>query len=325
MTDALLQSYLPLFAWTGLGLIFSGSLPASLPRLLGRSLYWVGVPLEILALARQTNFAAEVGLAPLLIIATLLSGFTIAWLVLQAMQSRLEFQSVAAGLTAENCSAVQPFCPAERGSFLIASVLGNTSFVGLAIAPAFVGADYWGWLVSYCVTQNVIGTYGTGVFLASYYGRQADHPQVKELIKDVLTVPSLWAFLLGYSTQSIPLPAIMESGLHGSIAFVIPAALLLMGTRLRQLQGWKSLKIAIVPMLLKTIALPGLLGLVTHFLALPQPAQLALVLMAGMPSAFAGLILAEEYEIDRSLIASSIVLTTGSCFLLIPLWLWLFG
>ena len=47
--------------------------------------------------------------------------------------------------------------------------------------------------------------------------------------------------------------------------------------------------------------------------------------MAGMPTAFAGLILAEEYELDRELIASSIVLTTGTLLLTIPLWLVLFG
>ncbi|WP_088893396.1 AEC family transporter [Leptolyngbya ohadii] len=333
MTDALLQSYLPLFVWTGLGLIFSGALPASLPRLLGRSLYWVGVPVEILALARQTDFSAEVSLAPPLTVGTLLCGFTIAWMVLQGLQSGLQsrfLQGVFLPLTGGDRTSedshplTQALAPAQRGSFLVSSVLGNTGFIGLAIAPHFVSADAWGWLVSYSVTQNVVGTYGMGVFIASYYGRQAAHPQIGRLLKDVLTVPSLWAFVLGYSTQAVPLPEMVEFGLHRSITLVIPAALLLMGIRLRQLHGWKSLQIAVVPMLLKTIALPLLVGLITHMWGLPQDAQLSLVLMAGMPSAFAGLILAEEYEIDRSLVASSIVLTTVICLLLIPLWLWLF-
>lgn len=49
--------------------------------------------------------------------------------------------------------------------------------------------------------------------------------------------------------------------------------------------------------------------------------RLALVLMSGMPTAFAGLILAEEYELDRELIASSIVITS----VMIPFWLFWFG
>jgi len=44
-----------------------------------------------------------------------------------------------------------------------------------------------------------------------------------------------------------------------------------------------------------------------------------------MPTAFAGLILAEEYDLDRELIASSIVLTTAMLLVAIPLWLLIFG
>ena len=44
-----------------------------------------------------------------------------------------------------------------------------------------------------------------------------------------------------------------------------------------------------------------------------------------MPTAFAGLILAEEYDLDRELIAGSIVLTTAMLLLAIPLWLLIFG
>jgi predicted permease len=50
-----------------------------------------------------------------------------------------------------------------------------------------------------------------------------------------------------------------------------------------------------------------------------------MVLMSGMPTAFAGLILAEEYELDRELIASSILLTTFVLLMVIPVWLLIFG
>ena len=58
---------------------------------------------------------------------------------------------------------------------------------------------------------------------------------------------------------------------------------------------------------------------------LPAEARLALVLMSGMPTAFAGLILAEEYDLDRELTASSVALSTGALLITIPLWLTLFG
>jgi hypothetical protein len=42
--------------------------------------------------------------------------------------------------------------------------------------------------------------------------------------------------------------------------------------------------------------------------------------MSGMPTAFAGLILAEEYDLDREIIASSILLSSVTLLLMIPLW-----
>jgi hypothetical protein len=141
----------------------------------------------------------------------------------------------------------------------------------------------------------------------------------------VLTVPSLWAFGLGALTRSIQLPAAIESGLHQSIWVIIPCALLLMGMRLSQLQGWKSLRSALLPTLLKVGLIPCLVGLAATALRLTNDVRLALVLMSGMPTAFAGLILAEEYELDRELIASSIVLSTVLLLVTIPLWRSIFG
>ncbi|MBD3883054.1 AEC family transporter [Phormidium tenue FACHB-886] len=339
MADSLVQAYFPLFLWTGLGFLLLRFLPESLPRLLGRGLYWVGVPLEILALARQTHFSAQVGLAPAVVIAALVVGLLLAWLGLQAVRYASSEPSAAEpasppdavenaietalGLTAETADLWES--RARRGSFILAAIIGNTGFVGLAIAPTFVDQAYASWLVFYSVAHNVVGTYGVGVFLASFYGRSLQKHHWWKQVRDVLTVPSLWAFVVGSTTQPIALPALAESGLQASVGVVIPAALLLMGMRISQLHGWKSLRLAIIPAVLKVVVLPGLVGLLVTALGVMDAARLALVLMAGMPSAFAGLILAEEYELDRELIASSIVLSTGLLLVMIPIWLAVFG
>lgn len=344
MTDTLFQAYVPLLFWTGLGLLLFRFLPDSLPRFLGRSLYWVGIPLEILALARQTNFAEQIGLVPLATIATLLSGLILAWTSLQVVRitSNTPGDSDKTDALMQEAIADSPHpiatppiteqpaanvwqARSRRGSFILSSMFGNTGFVGLAIAPAFISQDYLGWIVFYSITHNVVGTYGIGVLLASYFGRSVHQISWRTLVRDILTVPSLWAFTVGYLTRAVELPSILESGLHSSIWVVIPIALLLMGMRLSQLQGWNSLRLALVPTVLKVVIVPSLVGLITTLAGLPAEPRLALVLMSGMPTAFAGLILAEEYELDRDLIASSIVLTTIMLFITIPVWLFLFG
>lgn len=327
MTDTLVQAYAPLLFWTGLGIFICRFLPESFPRLLGRSLYWVGIPLEIFALARQTEFSQQASLAPIITVATLLGGLGLAWLTLQGMKQAEQARRVEVEKGKETVLAIAPHWQQRprQGSFLIGSVLGNTGFVGLAIAPVFVSSQFQSWLVLYSVTQNIVGTYGIGVFLASYFGRPDQDNRWWTQLRDVLTVPSLWAFAISTVTRSIEIPPLIEMGLHRSIWLVIPAALLLMGMRLSQIRGWQSLRLAIAPAVVKAIVMPLLVGILTPFAGIGADARLALVLMAGMPTAFAGLILAEEYELDRELIASSIVLTTGTLLLTIPLWLVLFG
>ncbi|MCY7321717.1 MAG: AEC family transporter, partial [Phormidesmis sp. CAN_BIN36] len=69
----------------------------------------------------------------------------------------------------------------------------------------------------------------------------------------------------------------------------------------------------------------GLVALGTTLLGLSGDPRLSLVLMAGMPSAFASLILAEEYNLDRDLASSSIALSTIGLLLVIPVWLFFLG
>jgi malate permease and related proteins len=329
MADTLFQAYMPLLIWTGLGLFLFRFVPDTFPRFLGRSLYWVGVPIQIFTLARQTNFSGSVGLAPFFTVMALLGGLALAWGCLQILRRRAA-QASNASQTDANAAANASLSDtwsstARRGSFVLSSMIGNTGFIGLAIAPPFVDPNYFGWIVFYSITQNVIGTYGIGVFLASYYGRshQGNHWLVQ--LRDVLTVPSLWAFILGYATHTLELPASIDVGLRASLWLIIPSALLLMGMRIRQLHGWKSLKLGLMSAILKVLIMPTFVGIAALALHLPAEPRLALVLMSGMPSAFAGLILAEEYNLDRELIASSIVVSTVLLLVAIPMWVLLFG
>lgn len=324
MTETLFHAYTPLILWTGVGLLLFRLLPETLPHLLGRGLYWVGIPLELLALARKTNFSQPAGVAPFVTLAALGLGFGVAYLCLLGLKWYSSLQSKSSQLKKSELFSSQQNA-SDRGSFILAAVLGNTGFVGLSIAPALIGNDYLNWIVFYSITHNIVGAYGFGVLIASFYGRsnQSHHWWIH--LRDVLTVPVLWAFVIGYVTQSVHLPAIVESGLEGSINIVIACAFLLIGMRLCQIQGWKSLKQALIPATLRVLVIPGLVGVTTTLLfGLSGDRRLAMVLMSGVPTAFAGLIFAEEYNLDRKLIASSIFLSTVLYLLVLPLWLAVF-
>lgn len=327
MAETLFHAYTPLVLWISLGLLIFRFLPQWFPRLLGRGLYWVGIPLELLALARKGNQGELTGvnipvLAVIITVGTVLLGLLVALVVLWGCQ---QFLYVKSKPDLDESLKRDRLGSNSQGSFLIAAALGNTGFVGLAIAPFLIDSDALNWAVIFSITHNVIGPFGLGVLVASYYSHSTQQNRWWMQLRDVLTVPPLWAFIIGTLTQKVQLPLLIESGLQASINIVIASAFLLIGIRLAQLQKWDSFRLALIPAVLRVVIIPLLVGgLTTLLLGLSGDRRLAMVLMSGMPSAFCGLILAEEYNLDRDLIATSIMVSTLLLLLVLPLWIVIF-
>ncbi len=321
MIDTLVHAYTPLIVWVSLGLILLRFLPEETPYWMGRALYWFGVPWQIFDLSRHSQLSGEIGLAPAITVATLSFGLLMAWLALQLLQW-------VTGQYKEKNQDLPIFFPQydrnQYGPFIIAAMLGNTGFVGLGILPSILEPSAFSWAVFFSLTQNIIGTYFIGVLIASYFGERKGETSGWTLARDILTVPSLWACGLGYLSRGTVFPEAIETFASSSLIFVVPTSFVLMGLRLAQINGWKSLRNAVLPVGLKMVVLPAIVGLGTTLLGLTGDIRLGLVLMAGMPSAFASLILAEEYDMNRDLAASSIAISTIVLLFMIPVWLWVF-
>ncbi|MCX5962561.1 MAG: AEC family transporter [Cyanobacteria bacterium] len=321
MVDTLIHAYTPLIVWVTVGILLLRILPGETPYWLGRALYWFGVPWQIFDLSRHSKISGEIGLAPAITVGTLSLGLLIAWVALQSLEfvkHRYESQKATLPLL------LPTYEHSQYGPFIIAAMLGNTGFVGLGILPTILEPSAFSWAVFFSLTQNIIGTYFIGVLIASHFGERKGSDSGWILARDILTVPSLWACGLGYLSRGTVFPVNVETFASSSLIFVVPMSFLLMGLRLAQINGWKSLRNAVVPVGLKMVVLPALVGVGTSFLGLTGDVRLGLVLMAGMPSAFASLILAEEYDMNRDLAASSIALSTIVLLFMIPVWLWIF-
>jgi malate permease and related proteins len=298
----LAEIYLPLVGWVLVGLIFLRSVPDFVPRLIGRSLYWVGVPLQVLAFMQRSEIKIDLWTVPLIVTLSLVVGTGVAWLLCRNLPK------------------------SEKGDFLLAAILGNTGFVGLAITPNLVESSYLSWVVLFSLAHNIIGSYGLGVAIASYYGEHNIEVNWTTHLKSVITTPALWAFGLGLYLQinQIELDDTLSDYLQRSIQIVVPLALLLVGIRLKSIKNWQNLTHALPATAVKLLFLPLAVGIGMGLMGITGSPQLAMVLQAGMPTALAGVILAEEYNLRKETILLSIALSSVGVLVSIPLWLWLF-
>jgi predicted permease len=210
---------------------------------------------------------------------------------------------------------------ASLGSFILATILGNTGFVGLTLTQVLTSPENNDWAVLFSVTNNVVGTYGIAVLIASYFGQREGENHWWIQLRDIATVPSLWTFFIGLNTQFVELPAVIESGLEQAVWVVIAFALLLVGLRLGTIKEYKNLDMALIATVVKVLIVPLMVGLGATFLGITGEQRLILVLMSGTPTGLSVLILAEVYDLDRNLLASTIALTFVGLFLALPLWL----
>ncbi len=301
----LLNAYFPLMLWTGVGLVASRFIPSSASKILGVGLYWVGVPWQLFVLARHTQFS-DTPYIPYVAIATLIISWLLALIGWQFVKNQDSDRS-------------------SLGSFILATMLGNTGFVGLTLTNSLASSTYADWAVLYSIASNVAGNYGVAVFIASFYGKSDVKPPWWKLLLDVATVPSLWAFAIGWYTRPIAFPEVVESGLDIGIWVTIAFALSLVGLRLGKIEKWESLKTAAIAAFLRVGIVPLAIGLGATAFGLRHDPRLILTLMSGTPTGLSVLILAEVYNLDRDLLISTIAFSFVGLIFVLPIWIICFG
>ncbi|MFP4006901.1 MAG: AEC family transporter [Spirulinaceae cyanobacterium] len=305
----LLDLYLRLTSGVLLGWILGRWLPERLPNQLGQFLFWFGVPVGIVAFLRRADLSGALWLAPVMAWIAIGLGALLAWLWVYQRPHK-------GGLIAS-----KPF----RGSFFLAAMFGNTGYLGFPIVLSLVGEKYFGWAIFYDLLGTTPGAYGLGVVMAALFGDRAAITSSLSLGIALFKNPALWALGVGLWFRLVPLPSPVEQGLQTFAWTVISLSLVLIGMRLSRLQTWSNWQPAIAALGIKMLLVPLGLGLILSVLGFSGSPHLVLILQMAMPPAFATLVLAETYDLDRELAVTALAMGSGGLLLLLPLWLLLFG
>lgn len=313
MTSAnLLTIYVPLLGWTLVGWVSGRLLPATVPASLGKFLFWVGVPVSIVAFLRHAQLAVSLWLAPVVAWVAMLLGMGLAWWLSRRSPTN---------------SPRRSFNQQTQGSFLLASMLGNTGYIGYPVALALVGPHDFAWTLFYDLLGSTPGAYGLGVAIAAHFSGETPgekkHSNPWQAVPPMVKNPALWSFGIGLTCRDASMPVLLENSLRGFAWSVVALSLVLMGMRLSQLSSFKRIKPALLSIGIKMLLVPLLLGIGLWALGVTGLMYRAIVLQMAMPPAFATLVIAEAYDLDQELTVTALLVGCLGLVLMLPLWLWL--
>jgi hypothetical protein len=311
------------------------------PAFIGQFLFWIGVPVSIITFLRRADLSGAIWMAPVAAWMAILLGAGLAWAWMRRHWRTRHEKPLALAHWDVSTNGQSPvednlqtanslkkyksnaWNKPTRGSFLLASMVGNTGYLGFPVTLTLVGDKYFGWALFYDMLGTTLGAYGLGVLLAARFGRGGQDRW--QLIRALLQNPALWSLGLGLGFRQIPLPALVERGLQEFAWSAIALSLILIGMRLSQLDSWSRLRQASVTLGIKMLIVPLVLGLGLFLLGITGSPQLVIVLQMAMPPAFATLVLAEVYDLDRELAVTALAVGSIGLLLTLPIWLLLFS
>ncbi|BAY60210.1 auxin efflux carrier [Calothrix brevissima NIES-22] len=302
----LFELYVKLVGLVLLGFILGRKLPSTVPSVVGHFLFYLGVPISIVSFLYQADLSGQIWIAPAIAYLAILLGALLAWLAIKGQTY------------VTNTMPQQP----TQGSLLLAAMVGNTGYLGFPITLAMVGQQYFAWALFYDLLGTVFGAYGLGVALAARFGNNINNHQ--QITKAILINPALWSFAFGLLLRQVKIPHLVAFYMDKLAWIAITLSLVLIGMRLSQLKSWRSLPQVGISLAIKMILVPLILGSTLGWFGVTGSAAKVIVLQMAMPPAFATLVLAETFNLDRDLAVTA--LAAGAFILLItlPFWLWLF-
>lgn len=222
-----------------------------------------------------------------------------------------------AGLAAAWLAArVLKLPPAVAGSFILVSALGNTAYIGYALATTVLGPGTLPRAVFYDIFGTVAALLTAGIVVAANYG---DHQEGRvNPLREFLTFPAVIALLLALLLKPVPIPAAVMAWLDVPAKMTVPLVMISVGLSLEWSAARERTSALATAAGLKLLLLPAVAAGIA--LALGDGGSLRLVAMqASMPSMMLTLVIGERFRLDTRFMAAAILVSTAACAVTIPL------
>jgi malate permease and related proteins len=268
-------------------------------KVLATVVYYFFLPAMVL----EVLWTADIGLHSLqytvLAVASILFGMSCLWMV--GMLFKFEHRCL--------------------GAMILAAGFPNVTYLGLPVLEQTFG----GWARSVVIQMDLFAAspllFTLGVAVVRHYGK--DDSGIQQPIWSFLNVPPFWAagaaVLLNLNGLTVPI------WLTGTLKLlsdtVVPLMLFSLGLAL----SWKAVTVRNIPYIIPVVVIKMLLMplfaiiLVDHTL-MANNYKAAAVLDLAMPSMVLGIVLCDRYQLDSSLYAMAVTVTTALSLVALPFW-----
>lgn len=192
---------------------------------------------------------------------------------------------------------------ATTGTLLLVTPLGNTTFLGLAMVEALLGAEALSRALAFDQLGSFFGLAVYGSVVAAHWGR--GEGGWRPVLGRLLRFPPFFAVVASFALRAVEVPAWLDAGLGAVGQLVGPLAMLTVGLRFRlaladharQAARWcLGIKMGLMPL--------AVLGAAVLAGSLDDPAWTASVLEAGMPPMVTAGVVAAQADLDGELAAT---------------------
>ena len=277
----------------------AGLEPAQTRKVLTSLVYYLLLP----ALVLSVLWKAELGNTTLLI--ALSAAFAVV---------------VGMGLSVLSCRACRS-SPPVAGAVILAATFPNATYLGLPVLEAAFGPWARGVAIQYDLFACTPLLFTLGILVASRYGNTAE--MARNMAGELLRIPALLAAVLAVFLNIMDVPS--HSVLDGLLGLlergVVPLMLFSLGLSLEWNRAhWQTLPSVIPVVVLRLFIVPAIILLFASVIGLTGEWKAAVVLETAMPSMVLGIVFCDRYNLDVSIYAAAVTITTVLSLLTLPMW-----
>jgi predicted permease len=209
---------------------------------------------------------------------------------------------------------------ATSGALILAAGFPNVTYLGLPVLQNTLGDWTRAVVIQYDLFACTPLMFTLGIYIARVHGtgtKSANH------FTELLRTPPLLAATMGVilNLSNVTEPSWLHNLLNMAASSVVPLMLLSLGMSLEWSPGqWRNLPLLLPVLIIQLLLMPIWAWFIVDFFSLNSSLRIAVILEAAMPSMVFGVVLCDRFQLDTSIYAAAVTLSTVLSLVTLPFW-----